>query len=317
MEAVKSCRRRWIRLAIFLGVGIALLLFDLGFAYYCFSRPVGEGPAGPTVLREPFESTWTDRKVLLLGLGDSVTAGFGVRQCDSYFNRLIENPQDEFEEMKGVCLSKVLPNLEAKNIAVSGSTSLDHVKQIENRLEKQPDDLFGLIVMTSGGNDLIHDYGRTPPREGAMYGATLEQAKPWIENYRVRLNKMLDSLTEAFPGGCLIFLADIYDPTDGVGIAAYAGLPSWPDGVEILEQYNAILHDAAEERDNVIVVPMYDLFLGHGIHCTNWWNANYCSEDPHYWYGFNLEDPNYRGYDALRRLFLNEIVAQREKIQTK
>ncbi|MBC8117927.1 MAG: hypothetical protein H7062_26345 [Candidatus Saccharimonas sp.] len=36
-------------------------------------------------------------------------------------------------------------------------------------------------------------------------------------------------------------------------------------------------------------------FLGHGIHCT------------HYWYWDNLEDPNDRGYDAIRRLFLIEM----------
>lgn len=313
MEAVKSPWRWWIRIAILLGIGAILLLGTLGYIKYRLSRPIGSGPAGPIVARAPFESTWTDRKVLLLGLGDSVTAGFGVRRCDSYFNRLIENPPNEFEEMKGLCLSKVLPNLASKNLAVSGSTSLDHVNQVE-KLEKQPDDLFGIIVMTSGGNDLIHDYGRSPPREGAMYGATLKQTEPWIGNYRVRLGKVLDSITNAFPGGCMIFLADIYDPTDSVGIASYAGLPEWPDGVQILKRYNTIIHDAAKERDNVVVVPMHNLFLGHGIHCTNWWNEHYCSEDPHYWYGFNLEDPNHRGYDALRRLFLNKIVMQREKI---
>ncbi|HUT13256.1 MAG TPA: hypothetical protein VMY42_22395 [Thermoguttaceae bacterium] len=30
-------------------------------------------------------------------------------------------------------------------------------------------------------------------------------------------------------------------------------------------------------------------------------------EDPHYWYAQNLEDPNVRGYDAIRRLFLIEM----------
>jgi hypothetical protein len=31
------------------------------------------------------------------------------------------------------------------------------------------------------------------------------------------------------------------------------------------------------------------------------------SDDPHYWYHASLEDPNERSYDALRRLFLNEM----------
>jgi len=33
----------------------------------------------------------------------------------------------------------------------------------------------------------------------------------------------------------------------------------------------------------------------------------YDSDDPYYWYGSNLEDPNDRGYDAIRRLFLIEV----------
>jgi hypothetical protein len=40
--------------------------------------------------------------------------------------------------------------------------------------------------MTTGGNDLIHWYGATPPREGAMYGASLAQAQPWINRLAVK-----------------------------------------------------------------------------------------------------------------------------------
>ena len=78
------------------------------------------------------------------------------------------------------------------NLAVSGATSLQHEQAIASRLQRQPDDVFGLVVTTTGGNDLIHDYGRTPPREGAMYGASLQQAMPWIEAYRQRLDRVID-----------------------------------------------------------------------------------------------------------------------------
>lgn len=155
--------------------------------------PVGRGPAGPAVDREAFAETWTDREVLLLGLGDSITAGFGVPERYSYFGRLVANPDDEFPDMQGICLSAVLPNLEAKNLAVSGSTSIDHVRLIDKSLERQDPDVFGLIVMTTGGNDLIHDYGRSLPREGAMYGATMAQARPWIDAFEARLHKMIDA----------------------------------------------------------------------------------------------------------------------------
>ena len=140
-----------------------------------------------------------------------------------------------------------------------------------------------------------------------MYGTTLPHAVPWIENFRIRLDAIIDQIETKFPGGCEFFVANIYDPTDGVGDAENAGLPAWPDGLKVLETYNAIIASAAEKRKNVTLVNMHDLFLGHGIHCLQFWRPHYDSRDPRYWYGDNLEDPNDRGYDALRRLVLIEM----------
>ena len=295
------------RLLLLLLIGILLVAGTLAYRRFRFARPVGEGPAGPPVPREPFAQPWTDREVLLLAAGDSVTAGYGVGRSHSYVGRLAENPPDEFSDLKGISLSAVLPNLQVENIAVSGSTSLQHVDHLRNDLVVQDPQTLGLVVMTTGGNDLIHNYGRTPPREGAMYGATVAEARPWIDNFQERLERMIDLILERFPGGCHVFLADIYDPTDSVGDAPRAGLPPWEDGPAILAQYNRVIHRLAKNRPNVHLVPMHDEFLGHGIHCTEFWREHYRREDPHYWYGDNLEDPNGRGYDAIRRLFLLEI----------
>lgn len=180
------------RLYILLG-SAALLLTGLGFRQFWLARPVGAGPAGPPVSATLFAAqTWTERPVLLLGIGDSITAGFGASRAElSYFQRLVTNPDDEFADMRGVSLSSVLPNLAAENVAVSGSTSLQHLQIIQD-LPPQPDDCLGLVVMTTGGNDLIHWYGRSAPREGAMYGATWQQAQPWIESFERRLHTMID-----------------------------------------------------------------------------------------------------------------------------
>ncbi|MEE8453070.1 MAG: SGNH/GDSL hydrolase family protein [Thermoguttaceae bacterium] len=298
--------KKW-RLVFLLLLGILVIVGGWLYRQRWLPKPVGEGPAGPAVAREVFAETWTDRKVLLLGIGDSITAGFGVPRTHSYFGRLVKNPEDEFDDMQGLCLSAVLPNLEIENIAISGSTSLHHLQHVQTKLQPQDADVFGLIVMTVGGNDIIHDYGRRPPREGAMYGATLEQARPWIEAYELRLGKIVDRIEECFPGGCQIFLGDIYDPTDGVGDAHNAGLPAWPDGLAIHRAYNKIIHRCAAERASVHLVRLYDEFLGHGIHCTQARHEHYRPKDPHYWYASNLEDPNERGFDAVRRLFLIEI----------
>ena len=162
------------------------LILVAGAAIYLqssFGISVGSGPAGPTVDRAAFERVWTTKPVLVIGLGDSVTAGFGARRGYSYFDRLIKNPADEFPDLVGCSLSRVLPNLTFTNLAVSGSVSAESCDAQLPQLPVADRNTIGLVVITTGGNDLIHNYGRTPPREYAMYGATLSEALPWITGF--------------------------------------------------------------------------------------------------------------------------------------
>ncbi len=119
---------------------------------------------------------------------------------------------------------------------------------------------------------------------------------------------MVERLRDAFPGGCHVFLANIYDPTDGTGSTGSTGLPPWPDALPVLRAYNQIIARCADRHDFVHLVDIHEPFLGHGIHCTKFWTAHYRSSDPHYWYAPNIEDPNDRGYDAIRRLFLLRMI---------
>src|SRR5262245_49701710 len=310
--AFSPMRRRLLWLV---GVGGGLALLTLGYVHYFLYVPTGSGPAGPAVDGAAFERPWSDRSMLLVGIGDSVTAGFGAKKGKSYFDRLVTNPPDEFVDMHGKCLSRVLPKVKTLNIAISGSNSLQHLQHVRDRLPHQDESVFGLVVMTTGGNDLIHWYGTQSPREGAMYGATLAQAQPWITNYEQRLDEILTEIEERFPGSCAIFVADIYDPSDGIGDPQSTwALPAWPDCLAIHAAYNAALGRAAGKHETVHVVPVHGNFLGHGIHCGQFWRKHYDSRDPHYWYFENIEDPNERGYDALRRIFLNEIAANLPKL---
>ena len=284
-----------------------MVLLAAGWLFFRFYLPVGSGPAGPAVAREFFSKPWTSRKVHLVGLGDSMTAGFGARKSYSYFDLLAANPPDEWPAMKGISLGAVFPNLRTTNLAISGSTSIEHLARELPRLEVADSNTLGVVVVTTGGNDLIHNYGRTPPRAGAMYGATWEQAQLWLADYESRLETMIAEIQSRFPGGCHIFLANIYDPTDGMGDMPRAGLPAWPDGLRLLAGYNQIIRRCKERHAGVYLVNLHDSFLGHGIHCAQFWREHYQSDDPHYWYNINLEDPNERGYDAIRRLFLNEM----------
>jgi lysophospholipase L1-like esterase len=295
------------RISTLAAVGLVLIVAAAGYVYFWQTRPIGSGPAGVAVPAAAFSKVWTERRVLLVGLGDSVTAGFGARRGYSYFDRLISNPIDEFADMRGICLRTVFPHLQSTNLAVSGSTSAEHLAQQLPRLPLADSNTLTLVVVTTGGNDIIHNYGRTPPREQAMYGAPWDQAAPWVTNFEQRLGSMLQSITEHYPGGCQIFVANIFDPTDGIGDAERAGLPPWKDGTRVLAAYNDAIGRCAERYPFVHLVNIRAAFLGHGIHCTQFWSPHYDAKDPHYWYFSNLEDPNERGYDAIRRLLLIEM----------
>lgn len=278
-----------------------------GYLYLFVFTPVGSGPAGPFIPPKYFKSVWTERKVVFVGLGDSITAGFGASEGLSYFDRLVKNPGSDSEDIKGKNLSVVVPNIVVENLAVSGSTSIDCLERQVPSIAPTSSDVLGLVVITTGGNDIIHQYGKAPPREGAMYGATFDQAKPWIANYKKRLDTIIQCVNDRFPGGCHIFLANIYDPTDGTGDPGLSGLPLWPDALKIIDAYNSVIAGCPGKYSNVHIVNIHDPFLGHGLHATKFWLKHYHLFDPHYWFNANIEDPNDRGYDALRRIFLLRI----------
>lgn len=299
--------RRRNRLGLLILFGLVVIGSTTVYRYYRYARPVGEGPAGPAVSRDAFTGTWTNRPVVLLGLGDSVTQGLGASPAKSYFTRLVKNPKDEFADMQEICLSKVLPGLQPLNLSISGTTSIECVDYQLPKLTPNGPDVFGIVVITTGGNDVIHNYGRTPAREGAMFGAKATEITDWVNHFEQRLDTIADRIRAAFPGGCHIFIANIYDPTDGDGDIQLAGLPSWFDGLKVLAAYNDVIARFSDRHDDVSLIDIRTAFLGHGVHCTHFWHPMYCQPDPHYWYWDNLEDPNDRGYDAIRRLFLIEI----------
>jgi lysophospholipase L1-like esterase len=276
-----------------------------------YSHAIGAGPAGPAVAAAAFGRPWSTGQFVLVGLGDSITNGYGSSHAHDYFDLLAANDDAAYPEMKGRDLRHALPGLSPTpcDLAADYTVSQEHLNFEVPRIKTYPPEVHGLVAITTGGNDLIHNYGASPPADCAMYGCTEAQATVWKESFRQHLTAIIKRVTAKFPGGCDIFLANIYDPTDGVGDIDHAlpGLPAWPDGLKALALLNGVIADAAQANPNVHLVDLHAGFLGHGIHCADSGNPNYDRADPHYWYYRNLEDPNDRGYDAIRRMFLIEL----------
>lgn len=270
--------------------------------------PMGSGPAGARVDFVHFSGVWSERRVELVSIGDSVSTGYGAGKGLGYFELIRRNNDEVYPEMAGIELSRTLPNLSVARLASNSTNSIAHEQTIE-RMTVRESDVFGVVCLSTGGIDLIHWYGKRDPVEGAMYGASWTQAEPWIANFSARLDRMMLALRDKFPGGCAVFIATIYDPTDTVGDIENAGpmfwLPAWPDGKAVHTAFNDAVRATAGKHEHVHLVDVYTAMLGHGIHCADRTNPHYDADDPTYWYFENLEDPNQRGYDAIRRAFLN------------
>ena len=74
MPNIEGAVKRPRRVTWLVAVGGLFIAGSLVVRYYWLARPVGQGPAGPEVPRHLLDKIWTDRPVLLLGIGDSVTA---------------------------------------------------------------------------------------------------------------------------------------------------------------------------------------------------------------------------------------------------
>lgn len=300
---------RW-RIVIFILFIILSMCGYVGLRLYLAFRPLpmGDGSAGPAIALEPFERTWSEDKIVFIGIGDSVTKGLGARKRHCYFELLQNNDDEQYPDMVGRDLNKVFVQLESHNYALNYTITQEHIDGQLSKLPRYPANVKGIVVVTSGGNDLIHDYGRSSPVDGAMYGCNYKQGVEWTANLKGRLRTLLEGIIEKFPGGCEIFFANIYDPTDGVSDPQIIGLPRWRNAVKVLALANEKIAQLCQDYENVHLVDIHSEFLGHGLHCTESWRKHYHKDDPHFWYFQNLEDPNRRGFDAVRRLFLAEMV---------
>jgi len=240
-------------------------------------------------------------------LGDSISTGFGASPGHGYTALLWHNDGVWYPDWCARDLETFFPDLEKNNFAQNAVTT---VEVLGWQLDQIPTgaDQPTLITITIGGNELIHDYGRSPPRDTAVYGCEDADCLTWSYSFQDRLEQIFVFLRDdaRFPEPIDIYIADIYDPSDGTGDISGSGLPDWPDGLVTLGYWNERIRETAVEYDATVVC-IHDIFLGHGLFHDDPDNPYYDATDPTYWYFINLEDPNDLGYQAVRRVFWEAI----------
>jgi acyl-CoA thioesterase I len=103
-------------------------------------QPAAVAPADPSpavVVPKPLDTAYTGPRPKIVAFGDSLTAGYGLAQSDSYPSLL----QMRLEE-SGY-------HYEVVNAGVSGETSAGGVRRIDRALQGD----VGLVIVELGGND--------------------------------------------------------------------------------------------------------------------------------------------------------------------
>jgi lysophospholipase L1-like esterase len=262
--------------------------------------PIEEPPPTGTWVPESFDPRVAER---ILFLGDSITAGGGASTATlNYRNLLVDNDGDTWPEYAARDLATLAPDLlDVHDVSRGGATTATMVRyQLDNLRDAVGPTVAGpsVAVLTAGGNDMQLALASFLA-QGEEFAA--ERVDLLIDN----LHETIDMLTDAdrFPDGTMVYLSNIYEPTDGIGQVdgCFGGL-DLVDMMPMLDDANQRIRALAEER-GVAVIDLRQHFRGHAFYADDPENPDYHPDDPTRWIVDDCIHPNDRGHHELRRLF--------------
>lgn len=238
----------------------------------------------------------------LIVMGDSISTGTGASaQALRYYNLLSDNADATWPDAMALDLAQYFGEKpEMVHVAKGGSKTRDLVgSQLDNLKTKLGDSVSGhsVVVITSGGNDVLEALRDLEDPSGAKLDAAIKN-----------LSALADFFADAarFPDGVSLYVAAVYDPTDGKGKAdpCYGGiylanLPGW------IDDWRTAYRKLAQEK-GFAMVDALGHFRGHGFNYDDTANRYHQTNDATFW----LDDcvhPNDRGHHEFRRLFYEAI----------
>ena len=291
----------------------ALAPVFLAFLFGC-SAPIegpepAEVPSDPAPEATPPVGSWVPADydpslaVRAMFLGDSITAGAGASHGGlAYRELLLHNDAEAWPSYEGEDLARLAPDLvDTFNVSHGGATTSIMVRdQLENLQEAVGQTVSGpsLAVLTAGGNDMqlaLATYLAQGPE------AAGERVDLLLDNLDITIDTLRDP--GRFPDGTLVYLANVYEPTDGVGSVegCFGGL-ELSEMLEVLAEANLQIRALAQER-GVAMIDLRQHFLGHGFYAEDETSPAYDADDPTRWLEDDCIHPNDRGHHELRRLF--------------
>ncbi len=209
---------------------------------------------------------------------------------------LYKNLDDAYPDWKGKDLATLYPDISFYNLTSDGATTNTVLNWQLPKVptgEKQPT----IIILTVGGNDLLHHYG-APEKKGINLSYEMHENLRKIVSYLQAPSK--------FPKPARIYIGNIYDPSDGIsGGLEKEGYSPWPDGLKVLDHWNKRIQEVAQEK-GLTLVDIHKHFLGHGVNYDDPTGKYYNPEDSTTWLRLAIE-PNSRGAHEIRKLFWEKI----------
>jgi hypothetical protein len=226
-----------------------------------------------------------------LALGDSMSidayAGGAGRGAASLLHR---NRDGDFPDWAGRDLQTV--GYTQQNLTRDGATTAEVLHSQVPQIRTSPD----VVTLSMGGNDLMSAYGDTAA------------AREVVTAVAERATQILDILRAIAGPEAVIVVSTVYDPSDGTGVLAGAGLPAWPDGPRLLLELNAVLTEAAGRHD-AFVADVHAHFLGHGAVIGDPAQPDPRPVNRNLWYCGVIE-PNAYGAHEIRTLWWHTLPEQ-------
>lgn len=238
-----------------------------------------------------------DTLARVIFLGDSITDGVGASRDELAYTALIQaNASATWPAADGLDLESRFGNVEVVDRSRGGATT-DSLRY--GQLDALEEDLGSAVagqtavLITIAGNDV----------QTLILNAdeTKEVTADILDNLEYTYDFFADPVR--FPDGAWVYLASVYEPSDGVGQvdACFFGL-ELSETLVSLGQVNDAVRGQAEER-GIAWLDMHGHFLGHGYYAEDPANRYHHPEDPTLWFADDCIHPNDRGHHEIRRLF--------------
>jgi lysophospholipase L1-like esterase len=208
------------------------LLFGAGFVYAISDILYPRASSTLQTTKQDL-SKKNDKSIDIIGIGDSLTQGYGDGAGKGYAFYLKELLA---QNSKGEQVSL------SNNYAINGARTSDLLKRLNNPSSRYSIAQADIIVMTIGGNDLfqIGDGEVDPAQIKAKIPAALEQ----LDKIFSRLNEMNHTAD--------IYYVGLYNP--------FSDLENERESTMVLQTWNDAVFRMINPYPNMTFVPTYDLF---------------------------------------------------------